>query len=82
MHVLYKYNKIYSLFLFIILLLGQEQITTTNANDFLCLHVCHIQFCTEPVAVNIILPNGNTFVAGNDVSIQCDVRGSPRPYVT
>lgn len=32
--------------------------------------------------MNIILPNGNTFVAGNDVSIQCDVRGYPRPYVT
>lgn len=38
-------------------------------------------FCTEPVVVNIILPNGNTFVAGNDVSIQCDVRGYPQPYV-
>lgn len=49
---------------------------------FICFHVCHIQFCTEPVVVNVILPNGNTFVAGNDVSIQCDVRGSPRPYVT
>lgn len=36
----------------------------------------------EPLSVNIILPNGNTFVAGNDVSIQCDVRGYPRPYVT
>lgn len=32
--------------------------------------------------MNIILPNGNTFVAGNDVSIQCDVRGYPRPLVT
>lgn len=43
--------------------------------EFYCLHV-------EQVAVNIILPNGNTFVAGNDVSIQCDVRGYPRPLVT
>lgn len=32
--------------------------------------------------MNVILPNGNTFVAGNDVSIQCDVRGYPPPYVT
>lgn len=40
-----------------------------------------MQLRTEPIEVNIILPNGNTFVAGNDVSLQCDVRGSPRPYV-
>lgn len=32
--------------------------------------------------MNIILPQtGNTFVAGNDVSIQCEVRGYPRPAV-
>lgn len=32
--------------------------------------------------MNIELPSGNTFVAGNDVSIRCDVRGYPRPYIT
>lgn len=37
---------------------------------------------TEPIQVNIILPNGNTYVAGNDVSIQCEVRGYPSPRVT
>lgn len=30
----------------------------------------------------MILPNGNTFVAGDDVSIQCDARGLPKPYVS
>lgn len=30
----------------------------------------------------MILPNGNTFVAGSDVSIQCEVRGYPTPYAT
>lgn len=37
--------------------------------------------CTEPITVNIILSSGNTFVAGNDVSIQCEVHGYPKPLV-
>lgn len=33
----------------------------------------------EPPSANIILPNGNTFSVGSDISIQCDVRGYPQP---
>lgn len=30
----------------------------------------------------MILPSGNTFDVGNDISIQCEVRGYPPPTTT